>query len=37
MKSHGKDMDHRKDDGHDRDAPEYSFDYCVPGDELGFK
>ena len=37
VKSHGKDMDHKRDDGHTRDIPEYSFDYCFPWDELGFK
>ena len=37
VKFHGKDMDHKRDDGHNRDIPEYSFDYCFPGDELGFK
>ena len=33
----GKDMAHRKDEGKERTHPEYSFDYCFPGDESGFK
>ena len=30
-------MDHQKDSGKERKLPEYSWDYCFPGDELGFK
>ena len=30
-------MGHTKDDGKERLLPEYSWDYCFPGDELGFK
>ena len=30
-------MDHGKDGGKERTLPEYSWDYCFPGDELGFK
>ena len=30
-------MDHRRDEGNMRKLPEYSWDYCFPGDELGFK
>ena len=30
-------MDHTKDKGKARDLPEYNWDYCFPGDELGFK
>ena len=33
----GKEMDHRRDEGNPRKLPEYSWDYCFPGDELGFK
>ena len=33
----GKDSDHVRDSGKIRNLPEYSFDYCFPGDELGFK
>ena len=33
----GKDLDHRKDVRGDRGLPEFSFDYCFPGDEFGFK
>ena len=37
IKAKGREMDHRKDGGKERDLPEYSWDYCFPGDELGFK
>ena len=30
-------MDHQKDEGKGRKLPEYPFDYCFPGDELGLK
>ena len=30
-------MDHRKEVGEERGLSEYSFDYCFPGDEFGFK
>ena len=30
-------MGHFKDGDKERVLPEYSFDYCSPGDELGFK
>ena len=33
----GKELDHRRDEGNARNLPEYSWDYCFPGDELGFK
>ena len=36
-KAQGRDMGHMKDDGKERLLPEYSWDYCFPGDELGFK
>ena len=37
VKAKGKDLDHRKDAGESRGLAEYSFDYCFPGDEFGFK
>ena len=37
VRAHGKELEHRRDAGKTRDVPEYSFDYCFPGDELGFK
>ena len=37
VKAQGGDMGHMKDDGKERLLPEYSWDYCFPGDELGFK
>ena len=37
VQAKGKDMDHCKDKGGDRNLPEYSFDYCFPGDEFGFR
>jgi hypothetical protein len=33
----GREMDHKQDDGKERKTPEYSWDYCFPGDEFGFK
>ena len=33
----GKDLDHRKAIEGERGLSEYSFDYCFPGDEFGFK
>ena len=35
--SQGRDSQHRGDHGKERNLPEYSWDYCFPGDELGFK
>ena len=37
VRSSGKEMDHQIDKGKERVLPEYSWDYCFPGDELGFK
>lgn len=37
MKAQGRDMGRMKDGGKERLIPEYSWDYCFPGDELGFK
>ncbi len=33
----GKELDHRKSIDEPRGLSEYSFDYCFPGDEFGFK
>ena len=30
-------MAHKRDDGKERVYPEYSFDYCFPGDEFGYR
>jgi hypothetical protein len=32
----GKDLDHRRDVREARGLPEYSFDYCFPGNEFGY-
>ena len=37
IQAKGKEMDHRRDDGKDRRFPEYSWDFCFPGDEMGYK
>ena len=37
VRAHGKELDHRRDKQKERDVPEYSFDFCFPGDEIGFK
>ena len=37
VKSQGRDFQHVRDKGKERRLPEYSWDYCFPGDELGFK
>ena len=37
VRAKGKDMDHRKAVDGERGLPEYSFDCCFPGDELGYK
>ena len=37
IRAKGRDMDHPRDTGKERKLPEYGFDYCFPGDELGFK
>ena len=37
VKAQGRDSDHQKDKGKERKLPEYSWDYCFPGNELGFK
>ena len=37
VKSMAKHDPHRPDDCRERNIPEYSFDYCFPGDEFGYK
>ncbi len=37
VRGKGKDLDHRKVVGDEREVSEYSFDYFFPGDELGYK
>ena len=37
VKARGKEWDHTKVGEKERLMPEYSFDYCFPGDEMGFK
>ena len=37
IKARGKEVDHQRDKREERKLPEYSFDYCFPGDEFGFK
>ena len=37
IRGRGKDLDHRKGIDEERGLSEYSFDYCFPGDEFGFK
>jgi len=37
IKAKGKDLDHRKAAEEERGLNEFSFDYCFPGDEFGFK
>ena len=37
VKSQGKELDHTRDKGKERKLPEYAFDYCFLGDELGYK
>jgi hypothetical protein len=37
VKAKGREMDHRADSGKERKMPAYSWDYCFPGDEFGFK
>ena len=36
VKAMGKSMPHRRSE-RERNVPEYGFDYCFPGDEMGFK
>ena len=37
VKARGKEWDHTKVGEKERLMPEYSFDYCFPGDEMGYK
>ena len=37
IRGRGKDLDHRKAVEEDRKLREFSFDYCFPGDEKGFR
>ena len=37
VRCRGKDLDHRRAVEEERGVSEYAFDYCFPGDELGFK
>ena len=37
VRAKGKDMDHRRVGDKQRGLPEFSFDYCFPGNELGYK
>jgi len=37
VKSQGRDIGHNQDKGGERNLPEYSWDYCFPGDEFGNK
>jgi hypothetical protein len=37
VKAAGKVLDHKSLEGKERKLPEYHFDYCFPGDELGWK
>lgn len=37
IKGQGKNLDHRKAVEEERGLSEYSFDYCLPGDEFGYK
>ena len=37
VRCRGRDLDHRSQKGKERKFPEYSLDYCFPGDEVGFK
>ena len=37
VRCRGRDLDHRTAVNGERGVSEYAFDYCFPGDELGFK
>ena len=37
VQARGRTADHKKAEEEERRIPEYSFDYCFPGDECGFK
>eukprot|EP00973_Karenia_brevis_P006990 947589-Karenia_brevis.AAC.1 len=37
VRARSKEWDCRRDDGKERNLPEYVWGYCFPGDENGFK
>ena len=37
VQAQGREMGHMQDENKEWQLPEYSWDYCFPGDELGFK
>ena len=37
IQARGKEDPHERASGKDRRFPEYSYDYCFPGDEIGYK
>ena len=37
VRARGRERDHTKDKGGDRQVPGYHFAHCFPGDEMGFK
>ena len=37
IRAKGKGMDHQSGKVKERKLPEYGFDYCFPGDELGYQ
>eukprot|EP00973_Karenia_brevis_P090349 12402159-Karenia_brevis.AAC.1 len=37
VRARSKEWDCRKDDGKERKLPEYAWDHCFPGDELGLR
>eukprot|EP00973_Karenia_brevis_P084073 11664758-Karenia_brevis.AAC.1 len=37
VRARAQEWDCRKDDGKERKLPEYVWDYCVPGDETGYR
>ena len=37
IKAYAKDTAHKKSENDPHGLPEYSWDYCFPGDEFGFK
>ena len=37
VRAKGKEMGHMRGEENERGLPEYSWDYCFPGDEMGYK
>jgi hypothetical protein len=37
VRAKGKEMGHMRGEGNERGLPEYSWDYCFPGNEMGYK